>query len=304
MNDDLLQLFLSPDFVQAALRFATPLIGAATGEILAERAGVINIGLEGMMLVGAFTGVLGSALSGSVWGGLALAILAGGLVGLLHAGATVLLGTDQVISGAAINLGALGLTAFLNREIFGQTPPPVPSFEPFRLPLLGDLPLVGPALFNHIPLVYIVLALAPLATLALFRTPWGLRLRAVGEAPEAAASAGIHVRRYQIVAVTLGGMFAGLAGTYFSLGNVRVFTENMAAGNGFIALAVVIVARWRPNRAVLVALLFGAASALAFRAQAFQLALPYELLLALPYALTLLVYFLRGAKAYSAAPGS
>lgn len=286
----LVQVFISADFIKASIRFSTPLIGAATGEIISELAGILNIGLEGMMLIGAFAGVLGSWLTHNVWGGLATALLAGGSIGLLHGVVSILLGANQVVSGAAINLGALGLTTYLNRAIFGSKPPPVPAFEPLSVPILSRLPFIGPALFEHIPLVYFIYGLAILAGVIVFRTQWGLRLRAIGENPEAAASAGIPVIRWQMLAVIVCGMFAGVAGTFFSLGNIRYFTDNMTAGNGFIALAVVIMARWRPQRAIVAALVFGAANALAFRFQAFNIPVPYELLLMLPYVLTLLVY--------------
>jgi ABC-type uncharacterized transport system permease subunit len=290
LPETLLQLFLSVEFARASLRFSTPLIGAATGEILSEQAGVVNIGLEGMMLTGAFAGVLGSYLTGSVWGGVGVALLAGGLVGFFHAIICVILGANQVVSGAAINLGALGLTTFLNRAIFGQSPPAVRSFESFPIPILSQIPVIGPMLFDHIPLVYLIYLLVPLMAILLFRTQWGLRLRAIGEKPEAAESAGVPVIRTKIIAVVSCGMLAGLAGTFYSLGNVRFFTENMTAGNGYIALAVVIVANWRPQWTIPAALLFGAANALALRAQAFQAPIPYQLLFMLPYVLTLLVY--------------
>ncbi len=294
----LLQLFLSIDFLTAAIRFATPLIGAAVGEILSERAGIVNIGLEGIMLIGAFAGVFGAARSGSVWGGVAAAVFAGGLIGLLHGVIVVVLGADQVVSGAAINLGALGLTTFLNRTLFGLKPAPVPAFEALSLPSLG----VFRPLFEYIPLVYILYAAAPIMAVVLFRTQWGLRLRAIGENPRAAASAGIPIRRTQVIAITLGGMLAGLAGTFYSLGNVHFFTDNMTAGNGYIALAVVIVAQWQPIRAVGVALLFGAVTALSLRAEAFQLPVAYAILFALPYLLTLIVYAGFGGR--SRMPGA
>ncbi len=242
------------------------------------------------MLIGAFAGVFGSAWTGSVWGGAVVALVVGGLVGLIHAFVVIGLGANQVVSGAAINLTAYGLTTFLNRTIFGMAPPQVPGFETLKVPVLGDLPIIGTTLFEHIPLVYILYALVPLIGIVLFRTQWGLRLRAIGEMPQAADSAGVPVARTQVIAVVVCGALAGLAGTFFSLGNVRFFTDNMTAGNGFIALAVVIVAKWYPGRAVLVSLLFGAATALALRAQAFQLPIPYAILFMLPYLLTLLVY--------------
>lgn len=285
-----LALIFSVEFVKAAIRAATPLVGAAMGEVAAERTGFVNIGVEGMMLGGAFAGVVGSWWLHSVWGGVLVAVGVGGVVGLLLALVSVYLGVNQVVAGTALNLAAGGLTTFLNRQIFGASPPAVPSFAAVPFPGLHRLPLVGDILFDHIPLVYLVYLLVPFFGVVLFRTGWGLRLRAVGENPPAAASAGIRVRRTRAVGLIICGMLAALGGTYYSLGNVKFFTDNMTAGNGFIALAVVIVARWNPFWVVPAALVFGAASALGLRAQAFHIGIPYEFLFMLPYVLTLLIY--------------
>ena len=283
-------LIFSVDFVKAAIRAATPLVGAAVGEATAERTGFVNIGVEGMMLGGAFAGVVGSWWTGSVWGGVLLAVASGGVVGCLLALVSVYLGVNQVVAGTALNLAAGGLTTFLNRQIFGASPPAVASFSTVPVIGLNRIPLLGPILFDHIPLVYLVYLLVPVAGVALFRTGWGLRLRAVGENPAAAATAGIRVRRVRTVGLVICGMLSALGGTYYSLGNVKFFTDNMTAGNGFIALAVVIVARWNPFWVVPAALVFGAASALGLRAQAFHAGIPYEFLFMLPYVLTLLMY--------------
>jgi ABC-type uncharacterized transport system permease subunit len=287
---DLFLILLSADFLKAAIRAATPLIGAATGEVISERGGFVNIGLEGIMLLGAFSGVVGSWWMQNVWVGVLVAILVGGLAGLFLAVTSLLLGANQIVTGTALNLAAAGITTFLNREIFGKAPPPVPSFSELSIPGLDRLPILGSSLFDHIPLVYVIYFIAPLCGLFLFFTNRGLRLRAIGEKPRAAQSAGVPVRLYQILALIFGGMMAGLAGTYYSLGNVKFFTDNMTVGNGFIALAVVIVSRWNPFFVVPVSLLFGAANALALRAQAFHVPLPYEFLFMVPYLLTLLVY--------------
>ena len=283
-------LLFSIEFVKAAIRAATPLVGAALGEVAAERTGFVNIGVEGMMLGGAFAGVVGSWWLQSAWGGVLVAVTTGGVVGLLLALISVYFGVNQVVAGTALNLAAGGLTTFLNRQIFGASPPAVPSFATAPVPGLHRVPLIGPIFFDHIALVYLVYLLVPVAGVILFHTGWGLRLRAVGENPPAAASAGIHVRRTRTVALIICGMLSALGGTYYSLGNVKFFTDNMTAGNGFIALAVVIVARWNPYWVVPAALVFGAASALGLRAQAFHAGIPYEFLFMLPYVLTLLIY--------------
>lgn len=287
---DLIPLLLSIEFVKAALRATTPLISAAVGEVVVERSGFVNIGIEGMMLLGAFSGVVGSWGTHSVWGGVAFALLVGGAVGLLLAWISIFMGVNQVVAGTSLNLAAAGATTFLNREIFGENPPTVAGFEPFSVPLIHDIPVLGTIFFEHIPLVYLIYLIAPAAGYILFHTSWGLRLRAVGEKPRAAESAGIRVRRYRTVALVICGMLAALGGTYYSLGSVKFFTENMTGGNGYIALAVVIVARWNPFWVIPVSLLFGVAGALALRAQTFHIGIPYEFLFMLPYVLTLLVY--------------
>jgi len=301
----ILQTVLATELFAAAIRSACPIAGAAVGETIAERGGVINIGLEGMMLTGAFCGVLGSMLTGSVWGGLLFAVLSGALAGALHAFLCVTLKADEILSGIAINFAALGLTTFLNRTIFGRTPEPVDAFEPVAIPVLSELPILGPLFFNHIPLVYILYAAAPVAWFVLFRTRTGLRLRSIGEDPAAASGCGVPVKLYRYGAMLVCGSLAGASGAYASLGNIQYFTENMTAGNGFIALAVVIVGRWNPLIVMGVALLFGAVWSLALRGQGIENFLPYEILLMLPYVLTLVAYFLLsgGRQAMPAALG-
>jgi ABC-type uncharacterized transport system permease subunit len=203
----------------------------------------------------------------------------------------ITLSADQVVTGIALNLGALGLTTFLSRAIFGQIPPEVDYFSAtYPIPLLSDIPIVGPMFFDHLPIVYLAYLLAPLTYILLFRTRWGLKARAVGEKPRAAESVGISVLRIRITATILCGMMAGLAGSYFTLGNLGFFTENITAGNGFIALAVVIAAKWYPGRAVGMSLLFGVARALVVRVPSMGIEVPYQLLNALPYVVTLVVY--------------
>jgi ABC-type uncharacterized transport system permease subunit len=287
----LVQLLLSVDFLTSAIRFSTPLLGASLGEIISERAGVVNIGLEGMMLCGALAAVLGSYYSGSPWVGAAAALVVGALVGLLHAFFSITLAVNQVVVGMAINIGALGLTTFVARLVFGITQQVrVTGLDPVKIPLLGDIPVVGPVLFNQSMLVYLIYLLVPIVAFIQMRTEAGLKLRAVGEHPEAAASVGISVAWVRYIAVLACGALAGLAGSFFSLVQLSTFVEGMTGGRGYIALAVVIVGKWTPWRAALAALLFGALDAIALRAQALAINVPYHLLLALPYLVTLLVY--------------
>jgi len=291
MFEILARLFLSIDFLQATIRFSTPLLGASMGEAISERAGMVNVSLEGMMLCGALGGVLGAHYTGNPWLGVLCAILAGGLAALIQAFFSVTLAVNQVVVGIALNIFALGATTYISRTAFGLTDSPqVQGFEPLHLPILSEIPILGEILFTQSALVYLIYLLIPLVAFALMRTEWGLKLRAVGEHPEAADSLGVSVAKMRYMAVLICGALAGMAGSFFSLVQLNMFVEGMTGGRGFIALAVVIVGKWNPWRLALVALLFGMLDALALRAQALNIGLPYHLLLALPYVVTLLVY--------------
>lgn len=285
------------ELLASTLRFGTPLIFAAMGGVLCERAGIVNIGLEGMMLIGAFFGVLGSYLTGSAWIGLALATVAGILVASLHAISTIRFGADQIISGIAINLIALGSTGYLLVQIYG-TPghtPQVHGFPATPIPLLQDIPIIGPALFGQSWFVW----LAPLCAVAIWfflsRTRAGLRVRASGEDPHVLEASGVSVLPLRYVAVAASGVLCGLGGAYLSLSTLSSFSENMTAGRGFIALAAVIFGGWRPLRVLGAATFFGFASALIIRVP--QDIMAPQLLYSVPYALTILalVIFGRGS---------
>ena len=290
------------ELVASTLRFGTPLIFASMGGVLCERAGIVNIGLEGMMLIGAFFGVLGSYLTGSAWVGLAFAIVAGILVASLHAVSTIKFGADQIISGIAINLIALGSTGYLLVQIYG-TPgrsPQVHGFPSFPIPLLKNIPVIGQSLFGQSWFVW----LAPLAAIGIWfflaRTRTGLRLRASGEDPHVLEASGVSVLPIRYWAVAASGVLCGLGGAYLSLSTLNSFSENMTAGRGFIALAAVIFGGWKPLRVLGAAIFFGFASAMIIRVP--QDILDPQLLYIVPYALTIiaLVVFGRG----SAAPAS
>lgn len=295
MDADLLSVVFSAPFFAAVIRSATPIMGAAAGEAVYERAGVVNIGLEGMMLSGAFCGVLGSMQTGSVWAGALCAILGGVLVGLLHALICVTFRSDQILTGIALNFGVLGMTTFLSRTIFGRSPDPVTSFSAAHIPGLSSLPFLGDVFFSHIPLVYVILIVCFAAWFFLFRTLPGLRLRSVGENPFSARAAGISTVRSQYVAAVLCGGMAGLAGACYSIGSVQYFSDNMTSGNGYIALAVVIVARKNPLHCIWASLVFAVGTALALRLQGRpDSVIPYEFFLMLPYLLTIAIYALSG----------
>lgn len=277
-------------FLEATVRTATPLAFAALGETIAERAGVINVGLEGVIISGCFGAVVG-AQGGSVGFGLLAGMLAGLAAASVFALFVVWLRTDQIITGTALTLGALGLTGTLYRAVFGTTGAAltIPTLSPVAIPGLAGIPLVGPALFRQPVLTYALYGFVALAWWITSRTHAGLALRAVGEVPEAAEAAGINPRRVQAVAVLVSGALGGLAGAALVLAQVGTFAEGMSAGRGFIAIAVVALGRWRPIGVALAALLFGGATALQYLFQSTGTELPYQLFLALPYVLTLIV---------------
>lgn len=285
----------------STIRNATPLVFAALGGMFSERSGVVNIGLEGMMLISAFAGVVGAFLSGSAWVGLLFAVGAGLLFGLVHAVMCVTFEADQIISGTAINLLALGGTGFLMVIIFNQggTSPDVEKFSPVAIPLLSEIPVIGQAVFNQSALVYLMYLLVPVTYVVLFRTPFGLRLRATGEIPEAVDTAGVSVARMRYFGVALSGMLAALGGVYLSMGILSSFSENMTGERGFIALAALIFGRWHPIGAAGAALLFGLAQALTIRVP--PEAVPNEFIQMIPYVLTIVVLAGFGGRAIAPA---
>lgn len=277
-------------FLAAAIRIGTPLAWAALGEVVAERAGVINLSVEGAMLAGALGGALGAATTGDPWLGVAIGAVAGAAISALFALVAIWGRTDQIIAGTAITLAAVGLTGLGYRQAVAgsATGLDVRTLEPVAIPGLSSIPVLGPALFNQPVLTYLVLVAAPLAWWLLFRTTWGLRLRAGGESAEAARAAGVDVRWTQTVAVVVGGLLAGVAGATLVLAQVGSFAERMTAGRGFIAIAIVVLGRWHPMGVLVAALGFGAATALQFVFQALGLDVPYQFFLMLPYLLALL----------------
>jgi general nucleoside transport system permease protein len=277
----------------AGIRLATPLMFAALGGILSERSGVINIGLEGMMVAGTFGGYVGALMGQNPWAGVVGGMLAGAALGFLFAVMAVLLRGDQVVLGTGINIIAVGLTAFFYRAMYrGGISQFFPGFQNLPVPGLARLPVAGPVLFNQIPLVYLAYVLVPVVTFILYRTTWGLKLRAVGEHPRAVDTAGISVRGVRMIAVTFSGALAGLGGAFLCVGQLSAFTEGLVAGRGFIALAAVIFGRWNPLRAALACLVFGLADALQLRLQGLGVPIPYEFLLMFPYVLTLVTFVL------------
>ncbi len=280
----------------ATLRVATPLIFGTLGELFCERAGVLNLGIEGTMFFGAFVGFVVASVSGSLWLGVVAAMVAGVAAGLLMSLLAVRLGVNQHVSGLGITLLLTGLSLFGFRLVFGEPRVP-PSIKPLPvLAPLGDLPILGP-ITQQYALTYIALLLVPAVWWVLYRSRFGLNMRAVGENPEAADAAGVNVFRTRYLALALGGALMGLAGAFLSLAQLGAFTYGIIAGRGWVCIALIIFGNWEPVKVLLGALLFGGVSALQLRLQMTGLRLPYEIFLALPYIVTIIALTIAGRNA-------
>ena len=295
-------LLLLTGFLAAAVRVATPLLFAATGETVTERSGVINLGIEGQMLAGALAAALGASAWGP-WGGLAAGMVAGMMIAAGFAALAIGVRADQIIVGTAVTLAAVGLTGTIYRQAYGMEGAglSIPTFSSLPLPGLSRIPVLGPALFDQPVPTYLAVAGLPLIWWGLFRTRWGLALRATGEAAAMARAVGVRTGLVRTIATVVGGGFSGLGGATLVLAQVGTFTERMTAGRGFLAIAIVVLGRWHPIGVALAALLFGLATALQFLFQALGVKAPYQLFLMLPYLLTLLA--LAGAVGRVRAPG-
>ncbi|MEA4901565.1 ABC transporter permease [Desulfitobacterium sp.] len=291
-----------PELWAATIAMATPIALPALGGTFSERSGVVNIAMEGIMLIGAFFGVLFSYLSNNPWIGLLGALVMGSLISLLFAWFTVNIGADQVIVGMGINIFAAGLTAFLLNTIFGYggTPRETPALPNISLPVIKDIPFIGPIIGEQNSVVYMMLILVIVSHYFLFHTNLGLRIRAVGENPQAADTAGINVWRMRYLGVILGGMLSSLGGVYLSLGLLNSFEVNMSSGRGYIALAAMIFGKWTPFGSLGAALLFGFAMALSMVLQGTGISA--NIIQMLPYALTILA--LTGLVGRSTAPAA
>ncbi len=291
-------------FLSSTLSMATPILLAALGELMVEESGIVNIGIEGAMLTGAFFALAAAYFSGSILLGLAGGIAAAVAINVIFAALVVNLSVNQVVAGTALDILALGITGVFYRKLFGITGKafmvrPVP-----KIPLgpLANIPLLGPVLFDHNALVYFTFALVPMLGYLISRTRYGLRIRAAGERPAAADALGLNVYRIRWQALIASGVLTGLAGAYLTLAYANTFVENISAGRGFVALSVVILGRWNAWGVCAASVLFGAAMALQFGLQAIGTMVPYQLFLALPYALTLVV--LAGFGGQAAAPSA
>jgi len=288
-----MELLLGAGVLAATLRLATPIALAGLGGVVTERAGVVNIALEGCMLVGAFFGVLVADKTGSLPLALVAAVASGVALASLHALASITFRADQIVSGMALNILALGLTSYLNYELYGTTgtPADLPAVPPLILPVISGIPFVGDVIGKQNTLVWVMFVLVVLLQWFLFRTVPGLRLRAVGEHPRAADTVGIDVRRTRYWAVLASGAIAALGGVYLSMAISGSFTDNMTNGRGFIGLAAMIFGRWTPLGALAAALIFGYGDALSVSLQGQSLGdlrFPVQLLSTIPYLLTIL----------------
>lgn len=281
-------LVLINDWLAASIRLAAPLILVSIGGVYTERTGVFNIGMEGMMLVGAFAAIAGSLLTGNVWLATLCAVLSGGLLAVIHAYLTVSRRAPQIVSGAAINLMALGLTNLLTPQLYKAFEyRPRVDLYPVLAPLsLQKLPFIGPLVFAQPVIVWAAFIFPFVAAWILFHTSWGLSIRAVGDHPHAVATAGLSVIKLKYIGVLLSGLFAGLGGAALALAQLGLFAPNMTAGRGFIVLAALVVGKWNPVGVAAACLLFGAADALQLRFQTFSTGIPYQIPVMLPYILT------------------
>ncbi len=293
---------LAIPLLAATVQSGTPILYATLGEIITEKSGVLNLGVEGIMIVGALTGFVVAKISGNP----ALAFFAAGLAGLaassIHGFVCLIFQGNQVVSGLALTILGTGFANYLGTSMVGQS---APGFSPMALPYLSQIPFFGPVFFQQDPLVYVTYLLPPLIWLYFFSTSHGLNLRAVGENPAAAKAAGLSVILYRWTGILAGGFLMGLGGAYLSLAYTHLWTNSMTAGRGWIAVALVIFAFWRPGRAVFGAYLFGGIMSLQLRLQASGIPLPSSLLLMLPYLLTIAVLvFSSWKKGRSEAPAA
>lgn len=278
-------------FAAAAIRLAVPLALAGMGESYAERSGMLNIGLEGIMLMGAFFSFLVAYMTQSIALGIAAGIAAGVAMSLIHAALSIECRADQTMTGLALNFIASGLTSYMFLMFFGRTTnlPECPMVSPIHIPLISDIPIIGSILFEQDLFVYLTLSLVAMTWILFYRTTWGLVMHAVGEHPKAADSAGISVRGVRYGAAAANGVFGGLAGAYLTLGLLGFFMENITSGKGYIALVVVILGRRNPLGVLAAAMLIGSADALQFRVQTLGFGIPSQVFIMFPYVITVIV---------------
>ncbi|MCB2134695.1 MAG: ABC transporter permease [Rhodobacteraceae bacterium] len=298
---ELFDILLSASFWAAAVRIASPLIFATMGELICERAGVLNLGIEGIMVIGAFAGWMTVYLGGGLWMGVAVAMFAGMLFGLLHATLTVPFGLSQHVVGLGVTLLATSVTYFAYRLSLPEvtSPPRIAPFQPLEIPFLSDIPILGEALFSQTPLTYLAFATVALVSLVLYRTPLGLALRAAGENPTSVEAQGLSVMALRMGAVIVGSGLMAVGGAFLTMSAFSSFFFEMVNGRGWICIALVVFGAWKPGKALLGALLFAAFDALQIRLQQTPLGahVPYQVFLMVPYVLSILALVLMSRRA-------
>jgi len=296
---DWLEVFLTAGFWVAAVRIASPLIFGTLGELLCERAGVLNLGIEGIMTLGAMAGWMAVYQGTGLWGGVIIAAAVGVAAGLLHGLFTVQLGLSQHVSGIGLTLLATSLSYFVYRMVLPEvaSPPTIEPFQPYAVPLLSELPLIGPALFYQTPLTYLAFFAVIAVAFVLYKTPLGLAIRMVGVNPAAAEAQGINVIMVRIGAVAAGSALMAIGGAFLTMSAFNAFFFNMVNGRGWICIALVVFASWRPAKALLGAFLFAAFDAYQLRLQQFVAGIPYQVFLMLPYILSILALVVMSRRA-------
>lgn len=277
------------DWLAAAIRLSAPLMLAGAGGLFTERVGIFNIGIEGMMLVGTMAAIWGSLVTESLLFATVIAMLAGGLLAVVHAYLTISRKADQIVTGAAINLFALGATNLLNTPLYAgyEYRPRAPLYPILSPEWLQEIPVIGPIIFSQPVIVWVAFTLPFVLAWILYRTTWGLNVRAVGDHPHAVATAGISVLRLKYAGVIISGLAAGLGGAALALADLGLFAPNMTAGRGFAVLAAFVVGKWNPIYVAAACIMFGAADAFQLRAQTLGLEIPYQIFVMLPYLLTI-----------------
>ena len=297
---EVVEILASANFWAAALRIATPLIFGVLGALICERAGVLNLGIEGIFVAGAMAGWIAVWLGAGLWGGVLVAGLAGAMFGLLHAVLTVVLGLSQHVSGIGITLLATSASYFTYRTALPDvtSPPRIVPFQPIAIPGLSDLPFIGPALFQQTPMTMLALLMVGIVALVLYRTPLGLAIRAVGDNPAAVEAQGLSVRGLRIGAVVVGSALMALGGAFLTMSAFDAFFFGMVNGRGWICIALVVFASWQPGKALLGALLFGAFDAFQIRLQAeIGQVVPGQVFLMLPYLLSIVALVVVARRA-------
>lgn len=294
-----LEILTNTSLWAAVLRIATPLIFGVLGALLCERAGVLNLGIEGIMTMGAMAGWLTVYMGGDLWIGLVIAAASGGLMGLLHAGLTVPLGLSQHVSGLGITLFASALAYYLYRLIVqvGETPPTIEPFRPLDIPVLSDIPVLGPILFTQTAPTYLALISVAVLAYVLTRTPLGLAIRMTGENPHAVEAQGLNPNALRIGAIVAGSALMGLGGAFLTTAAFNSFFPEMVQGRGWICIALVVFASWRPGKALIGALLFAFFDAYQLRLQTVVEGVPYQLFLMAPYVLSIVALILVARRA-------